>query len=169
MDQHPSRDDRIAEIIAEFSEVFAASRANWARYAEEVHPDLRGTSMLILQIVLRKAPVTATELSQILEMDKATVSRQVSKLRELGLVEAEPSEEDRRVTVLTVSESASELLQRIRERWARSYHERFVGWDLEELARLQEALRRFNESAEVLEDGPARRCTRGADGARAAD
>ena len=152
------RDERIAEIISEFSEVFAFARTRWTRYAEEVHADLRGVGMMVLQLVLRKGPVTATGISQMLDMDKAMVSRQVAKLRELGLVDAEPAAEDRRVMLLTASAEARRLLDGIRERWAEAYHERFGGWSVEDLELLRDVLHRFNASAEGPQ-GPAARCT----------
>lgn len=157
------RGSQIAGIISEFSEIFASARTRWVRYAEEVHPDLKGGGMMVLQTVLRKGPVTATGISQLLGMDKAMVSRHISKLRELGFVETEPAPEDRRVILLTISERASELMERIRERWADSYHQRFEEWSIEDLERLREGLHRFNTSTEDAShaDGPAMRCSRG--------
>lgn len=164
----PTADDsprgtEIAGIISEFSEIFASARTRWVRYAEEVHPDLNGGGIMVLQTVLRKGPVTATGLSQMLGMDKAMVSRHIAKLRELELVGAEPAPEDRRVILLTVSERARLLMARIRERWAHSYHERFEDWLVEDLEQLRKGLHRFNASTDDAHrtDGPAMRCTRG--------
>ncbi|WP_449283299.1 MarR family winged helix-turn-helix transcriptional regulator [Leucobacter sp.] len=172
----PATDDsprgtEIAGIISEFSEIFASARTRWVRYAEEVHPDLNGGGIMVLQIVLRKGPVTATGLSQMLGMDKAMVSRHIAKLRELELIETEAAPEDRRVILLTVSERARRLMERIRERWAHSYHERFEDWSLESLEQLRDGLHRFNASTEDAHrtDGPATRCARDHGGGVAAD
>lgn len=154
-------DSRIAEIIAEFSEVFAYARTRWARFAEEVHPELKGVGMIVLQFIVKKGPVTATRIAQMLDMDKAMVSRQVSKLRELGMIDAEPAPEDRRVVLLTASTSAVELLDGLRDRWAHGYHERFRGWTLDELEVMRDGLHRFNATADLsMPDGPAARCVR---------
>ena len=155
------RDARIAEIISEFSEIFTFARTRWAKYAESVHPELRGVGLMILQLVLKKSPITATEISQLLDMDKATVSRQVTRLREMGFVEAAPAADDRRVILLTPSEEARAEFVRIRREWAHSYHERFADWELSDLERLNLGLHRFNQSTEdPPRDGPAARCTR---------
>lgn len=158
----PMRDDElIPQIIAEFSEVFAFARTRWSHYAEEVHPELRGVGIMVLQTILRKGPVTATGIGQMLDMDKAVVSRQVSRLRELELIEAEPAEEDRRVILLTPSAHAETLIAELRMRNAEAYRERFDGWTPEELRSLRTALHRFNGAAPALQaDGPARRCAR---------
>ncbi|QZY51139.1 MarR family winged helix-turn-helix transcriptional regulator [Leucobacter tenebrionis] len=156
------RDERVSQIISEFSEVFAFARSHWASYAQEVDSELKGVGMIVLQLVFRKGPVTATALSQMLDMDKAVVSRQIAKLRELGLVEAEASPEDRRVILLTATAHAGELLERIRRQWAHAYHERFADWSAEDLEQLRAGLHRFNASAhDIRIDGPAGRCTRG--------
>ena len=156
----PERSEQISQIIAEFSEVFAFVRTRWARFAEETHPDLRGSGIIVLQIVLRKGPVTVTGLSQLLGMDKAMVSRQVSKLRELGFVESAPAAEDRRVTLITATDKARSVIDQLRARAAHDYHLRFADWDDAELDDLGASLHRFNSSAPEQAAGPAVRCAR---------
>ncbi|QIK64759.1 MarR family transcriptional regulator [Leucobacter viscericola] len=158
---HPAQgDELISEIIAEFSQVFAFARTRWARYAEEVHPELKGVGIMVLQTILRKGPITATQLSQLLGMDKAVVSRQVTKLREFGLIEAEAAAEDRRVVLLTASLAAQTAIEELHAHTSHDYQERFQGWRLEELASLNEALHRFNGAAPAGADSPASRCAR---------
>lgn len=154
-------DDIVADIIAEFSEVIAFARSRWARYAEDVHAELRGVGLVMLQVILRKGPLTATGIAQMLDMDKAVVSRQLAKLRELELVEAEPAPEDRRVTLLTGSARAQELLDGIRVKWADAYHERFRDWSSDELEQMRSSLHRFNATADhAMPDLPSSRCAR---------
>lgn len=153
--------DTITEIISEFSEVFAFSRNRWTRYADSVHSDLSSVGTMVLQFIVRKGPLTATGLSQFLDMDKSFVSRQVTRLRELGFVDATPAPEDGRVILLTASERALAIMGDIREQWTNAYRERFVGWSKEELEALRDGLHRFNVSAEdVRQDGPAVRHAR---------
>ena len=154
------KNDRISEIISEFSEIFASARSSWSRFAEDVHPELTGASMIMLQFILRKGPVTATGMSQVMSMDKAMVSRQVTRLRELDFVVAEPAPEDRRVQLLTASPKAVEIMESIKQRWAHSYHERFAGWSADEVTQFGEMLHRFNASSAVIAKGPAAKCAR---------
>ncbi|MHA3685243.1 MarR family winged helix-turn-helix transcriptional regulator [Leucobacter sp. HY1908] len=160
-DLTPERSEQISQIIAEFSEVFAFVRTRWARFAEETHPDLRGSGIMVLQVVLRKGPVTVTGLSQLLDIDKAMVSRQISKLRDLGLVASEPAAEDRRVTLITATDKARETIEKLRARAAHDYHLRFAQWDDAALMELGESLHRFNSYSPEHADGPAVRCARG--------
>ncbi|WP_427869693.1 MarR family winged helix-turn-helix transcriptional regulator [Leucobacter luti] len=156
-----SKDAMITEIISEFSDVFTFAKSRWARYAGSLHPELNGVGLMILQLILKKGPLTVTGIGHMLDMDKAMVSRQITKLRELDFVDAVPSPEDRRVTLLTGSERAKREFKRIREEWARSYHERFTEWSLVDLETLRSGLHRFNDAAEESpQEGPAARCTR---------
>lgn len=157
----PSESELIAEIISEFSDAFAFSRTRWARFASEVSAEISGVSMLVMQVVLRKGPITATGVGQLLDMDKSLVSRQVAKLRELGLIEAAAAADDKRVYLLTASDRAIELIENIRERWTTSYRERFEGWSGAELDTLRAGLHRFNAAVDASgTEGPAARCSR---------
>ena len=131
--------------------MFAFARTRWARFAEEVHPELRVPGMMILQTILRRGPITATGVSGLLDMDKAMVSRQVAKLRSLGLIDAEGAESDRRATLLTASPAAHSAVDELQARIAEDYRARFAEWSSEELATLQGLLHRFNAMAVVPE------------------
>lgn len=160
-----SRDEVIPEIMAEFSQIFAAAKTRWAKNAEAVHPELGGPGMMILQTILRRGPVTATGLSGMLHMDKALISRHLTKLRALGLVHAEEAESDRRVTLLTASAEAERTVDELKRRSAEDYRARFGGWSLEEVAQFRALLHRFNAADEdPRHDGPAKRCARAATG-----
>ncbi|NLA64467.1 MAG: winged helix-turn-helix transcriptional regulator [Leucobacter sp.] len=151
----------IPDIISEFSQVFAAARSRWARYAEDIHPDLRGPGLMSLQTIIRRGPITATGLGGILDMDKAIISRQVAKLREYGLVDARAAESDKRVTLLTASAAAQAATDLMHARTAQEHSVRFADWSDDELEQLQTMLHRFNSSADGLRgEGPARRCAR---------
>ena len=157
----PTRDDLTAEIINEFSQVFAAARSRWARHAEEIHPDLRGPGMMLLHTILRRGPITATGLGRVLDIDKATISRQVSKLRDYGFVEARPAESDKRVMLLTATDAAIAAIDEMHAASATEYDQRFEGWSNDELSLFNGLLHRFNTNVEALRgDGPASRCAR---------
>ena len=161
-----AREAVISEIISEFSQSFAAARTRWTRFAEEVHPELRGPGMMLLQTILRRGPITATGLGSLLDMDKAMVSRQVTKLRSLGLVDAKEAESDRRVILLTASEIAHSAIEGMQARTSADYLVRFADWSEEELTQLQTLLHRFNATAEdIRAEGPATRCARAAEAA----
>lgn len=137
-------DGVLTHLISEFSDAFAFARTRWVRFAEEVHPQLRGGTMVMLNTILRRGPITATEIGQLLELDKGFVSRQVAHLKELGFIDTVPSDADRRVILLTGSPKAREALDQIHVNLAEAYRERFADWSDTELEHLVTALRKFN-------------------------
>lgn len=156
---HHGHDDLVAPIIAEFSEVFVFARSRWARFAEESYPDLRGSGLMLLRTIVRRGPVTATGLGQMLNIDKAVVSRQVARLRELELISAEPAEEDRRVFLIRPTGKAEAVLDELHAQIANDYQKRFAGWSEADLSQLSDLLHRFNSAAhDERTDSPAIRC-----------
>lgn len=142
-------DTAIIDIMAEFTQVFAFARSRWAKFAEELHPELRAQGLMVLQTIIRREPISATELAQLLNLDKAIVSRQVSQLRDLGFVEATPSEADRRVFLLTSTKAAVRAIEDMRASSATAYHERFKEWEMADLSQLRSLLQRFNRERTV--------------------
>ena len=162
----PERDhphDPILDVIAEFSETFSFIRTRWTEFTEQLHPELSGGSIFVLQVILKKGPITATEIGHRLRMDKAMISRQVALLRKLELVDAQAAAEDRRVTLLTGTELARTRLDEVRSQMSEQYRQRFADWGAEDIVQLRDLLRRFNGSADFFEDSasPSARCTPG--------
>lgn len=157
--EHPH--DPILDVIAEFTESFAFIRTRWTEFTEQLHPELSGGSIFVLQLILKKGPITATEIGHRLRMDKAMISRQVTLLRKLGLVDTQPAAEDRRVALLTGTELARTMLVEVRSQMADQYRQRFADWDAEDIVRLRELLHQFNGTADFFEDrsSPSARCT----------
>lgn len=139
-----NEEDRVSQIVSEFAETFAYSRARWARFAADAHPELSGVSMTIMHFVMRNDPATATDLSTFLNMDKSFVSRQVSKLRELGYLAASADKTDRRIQNLSITDQGMLLLREFRGNWVGSYRKIFAGWSEAELSSLYEGLQKFN-------------------------
>src|SRR3569623_1782090 len=61
-----------------------------------------------------KAPISVVELGKVSGKDHSTVSRQVAKLEELGLVQRAPSPSDQRVRYVAPSEKGEAILHKLR-------------------------------------------------------
>jgi DNA-binding MarR family transcriptional regulator len=105
------------------------ARALSARLAGQLHPDLDGAAYGLLALLEDAGPLRAGDLVARLGLDKSTVSRQVSHLVDLGLVDRAADPVDGRAQVLTPSAEGSARLARIRET-------RRARWEAELLARL---------------------------------
>ena len=132
------------------------------RLAGELHPDLDGSAYGLLALLQDLGPLRAGDLVARLGQDKSTVSRQIAKLVELGLVDRTADPVDGRAQVLAPSPEGSARLARIREarrtRWAADLSD----WPTDDVATLAELLARLNRIGEAREAEDEGR--RGADG-----
>ena len=104
----------------------------------------------LLVIVDRRGPIGVVDLAGRVGRDYTTVSRQVAKLEELGLVRRQ-SGSDRRVREARITEAGRAMNRTIdaaRERLARRA---LKSWRADDIARLARLLRRF---ADALNRGP---------------
>ena len=97
----------------------------------------------LLVRIERRGPIGVVELAENAGRDHSTVSRQVAKLEELGLVARRASATDGRVREAVVTDKGrtmTDALDAARERLAGPILERWSEQDLDDLVRL---LRRF--------------------------
>ena len=96
---------------------------------------------LVLEALWYRDAMTATELSRLLRLDKATLSGVLERMAETGWIVKTPDPEDRRVQRLQKKKKANELKDAlIRERQA-SNHEVLAGFTSEERILLKRLLR----------------------------
>jgi DNA-binding MarR family transcriptional regulator len=157
----PDAREAYVELEREIGLLLRRSRAISARLAGELHPDLDGAAFGLLALLNDAGPLRASDLVARLGLDKSTVSRQVSSLVDLGLVDRAADPVDGRAQVLTPSAEGAARLQRIREarraRWAADLSD----WPTSDVATLARLLRRLNgigeaREAEARESGPLR-------------
>ena len=100
----------------------------------------------LLVLIQRRGPLGVGELADRVGRDYTTVSRQVAKLENLGLVARRAGETDRRVTEAVITkkgQAMSEVLDAARERLATIALADWSARDLKDLTRL---LRRFADN-----------------------
>ena len=143
--------EAFAHLEREIGLLLRRSRAIQTRLAGELHPELDGASYGLLALLQDAGPLRAADLVGRLGLDKSTVSRQVSSLVALGLVDRAADPEDGRAQVLTPSAEGAARLARIRtarrERWERDLSD----WPETDVATLGELLGRLNRLGEARE------------------
>jgi DNA-binding MarR family transcriptional regulator len=121
------------------------------RLAGELHPDLDGSAYGLLALLQDLGPLRAGDLVARLGQDKSTVSRQVTKLVELGLVDRTADPVDGRAQVLAPSSEGSARLARIREARRARWEADLSDWPTGDVATLAELLARINRIGEARE------------------
>lgn len=140
-------------IVVEFAEVFNFVRGLWNEHMQLLHPDFtRGMVPILLAVAKHQnsdgtTGITATEISQQTGADKTFVSKQLTLLKQFGLIDSCTSELDRRVTYLYLSDLGAERIALVRNIVAVKHSERFSDWSNAEIAAFSELLKRFNASA----------------------
>jgi DNA-binding MarR family transcriptional regulator len=110
----------------------------------------------LLVLIERRGPLGVGELADRVGRDYTTVSRQVAKLENLGLVGRRAGKTDRRVTEAVVTDKGqamSEILDAARQRLAAVALADWSEQDLQDLTRL---LRRFADDLTACEVQPVR-------------
>jgi DNA-binding MarR family transcriptional regulator len=100
----------------------------------------------LLVLTERFGPIGVVELAARVGRDHSTISRQIAKLVELGLVERRPSATDRRQRELRATDLGHTMARQIdtaRERLARRA---LAGWMEGEVADLARSLRRYADA-----------------------
>jgi len=127
------------------------ARAYALEHLAEVHPELDYNTFVIL-VAVHDAPggVRASDLVGDLYVHKSTISRAVSTLEQLGLLNRVTDPDDGRAQVLTVPKDADERIKAFREQSYAGLGEALADWTPEEIETFVRQLTRLNDAAEKM-------------------
>jgi DNA-binding MarR family transcriptional regulator len=143
--------EAFVRVEREIGLLLRRSRAISARLARELHPDLDGAAYGLLALLQDSGALRASELVLRLGLDKSTVSRQLSSLVDLGLVDRAPDPDDGRAQVLTPSREGAARLARIREARRARWEADMADWPRDDVVKLGELLGQLNRLGEARE------------------
>ena len=113
------------------------------RLIEEAGIPLDRALFPLLARVWRYGPIGVVDLADRTGRDHTTVSRQMSKLEELDLIERRPSLADRRVREATVTGKGQEMVDLLNAARERLANRILVEWTDEDFDQFRGLLRRF--------------------------
>jgi len=135
---------RLGDLERELTRFVRRSRATSTAMAAAVHPELDVASYVVLITIRdltesRPSGVRAADVAEALRLHKSTMSRNITVLEHLGLLERIPSPDDARARILRITptgeSSLSAAIQARRARMAETLS-RWGASDIKELARL---------------------------------
>lgn len=100
----------------------------------------------LLVLTERFGPIGVVELAARVGRDHSTVSRQIAKLVNLGLVQRQPCATDRRQRELQVTLSGHAMARKIDEARERLARRALSGWSQPEVSDFTRSLRRFADA-----------------------
>ena len=117
--------------------------------ARAVHPDLAPSSYLMLAYVAENGPLRASAIAEQFDMDKGAISRQVTHLTELGLLDRVSDPDDRRALLVSVSDDGRSRLVDVARHRRKWLDERLGEWTLQDLTGFVDALGRYNRALDA--------------------
>lgn len=133
---------RLHESLVDLVALMNMPRRDEALLAE-AGIDLDQALFRILIGIQRYGPIGVVELAERAGRDHTTVSRQVAKLADLGLVERRPSPADRRVREAVITEAGRRVTDALEAARNRIVATAFAEWSDRDLYELDRLLRRF--------------------------
>lgn len=97
----------------------------------------------VLGILAERGPSRASTLAEILRLDLSSVSRQVSALEREGWVQRERDPDDQRASLLELSPTGRDLLERVRVARGEALRAVLTDWSPDDLTTFAHGLERF--------------------------
>jgi DNA-binding MarR family transcriptional regulator len=141
-------DQEFLALERELTVFLRRARASQGEMAREVHPDLESAAYGLLVRLDECGRQRATELAAYIGVGKATMSRQLRALEDLGLVAREPDPADGRAWLVHLTEEGRRRVSRVREARRARYVSRLSHWDRGEVAELARLLHQLNRGME---------------------
>lgn len=105
---------------------------------------------ILARLGLRGA-LSVVDLADMMDKDPSTVSRQVAKLEELGLLTRRSGEGDRRVRAAAITDAGREVVERITQTRRQTLHLALSNWSEAERESLPRLIRRLVADLKALQ------------------
>ncbi|MER6224222.1 MarR family transcriptional regulator [Streptomyces sp900105755] len=137
-------DQEFLALERELTVLLRRARASQGEMAREVHPDLESAAYGLLVRLDECGGQRATELAAYVGVGKATMSRQLRALEELGLIAREPDPADGRAWLVALTDEGRRRVGTVREARRGRYVRQLAHWDRTEVAELARLLSQLN-------------------------
>ncbi|MFJ6568494.1 MarR family winged helix-turn-helix transcriptional regulator [Streptomyces sp. NPDC091292] len=137
-------DHEFLALERELTVLLRRARASSGEIAREVHPDLEPAAYGLLVRLEEHGRQRATELAAYIGVGKATMSRQLRALEDLGLVAREPDPADGRAYLIHLTEEGRTRFRAVRDARRARYVRQLADWDRGEVAELARLLHHLN-------------------------
>lgn len=141
--------DANARVEHELFLLLRRAHANANAVATRVHPDLDAAAYPLLVHIAMAPGVRSSELADHVGVGRATISRQVRRLEDLGLLSRRPDPEDSRGQQLELTAEGVRRLEEAQEARRAWLRDALSSWDEDEIADLANSLQRLNTTLDA--------------------
>lgn len=142
-------DQEFLALERELAVFLRRARAQSGEMAREVHPELEPAAYGLFVRLDDAGPQRATDLAGYFGVGKATMSRQLRALEDLGLVARDPDPADGRASLVRLTEEGRDRFRHVRDARRGRYVRKLADWDRGEVAELARLLHQLNSRAEA--------------------
>ena len=135
-----ARADAVRDLESEFSTLINQFRQIIHEVANRVSPGMLPGAYKVFTTIAQRAPITQSELSEHLLVDKGQLSRTVRELEGLGLVQRDPDPNDRRSNLLSPTDLGSERLRMARKPHGDLLERTLENWEIDDIHSLTRLL-----------------------------
>jgi DNA-binding MarR family transcriptional regulator len=138
-----SKESAVHDVEAQIAMLFSNGRRIVRQAAHTVHPDLQPMGLYMLRRLLREGPARPSAIAEFLEVDRSAISRLITSVEALGLIERRSDPADKRAYELALTQEGEARLALL------TWPLRGVldGWEEEDLKEFARLLSRLNEQA----------------------
>lgn len=144
MNTPEQREAAAHDLERELSVLFGRARSVSLTLAAQIHPGLDAACYAMLLHVSDIAPVRAADVVERTGLDKSTVSRQIARLEELGLVERVADPHDGRARQVQLTEVGTDRLNKVRADRRARMRAIFDSWTTADITTFSGLLGRLN-------------------------
>lgn len=143
-----AHEGEVAELATVFSDLMRAFIRARRQFLAQAKHNVEWSAQLVISCVVNEGPLRASVLSEIVESDPSTVSRQVAQLVKDGYLERRADPDDGRASLLVPTERGL-ALHREHLRVRNAHFARMLGeWGESDLRQFSVLLRRFTADFE---------------------
>lgn len=124
------------------------ARKSIATRAAIIHPELKPMGFSAMMVLSHRGPVHQLTLAQVLDADKAVVSRILKQMEALELITRTPDPDDGRAMIVALTPAAHERFELAQEATRQKLFDRLSQWEVSEVRQFASVLARFNEDLE---------------------
>lgn len=137
----------LLDLERELAVFLRRARAFSGELAREVHPELEPAAYGLFVRLEDGGPQRATDLAAFFGVGKATISRQLRALENLGLITRAPDPADGRASLVHLTPQGRDRFGLVREARRAEYVRKLAAWDRAEVAELARLLHQLNDLA----------------------
>ena len=137
-------DEQFRQLEREMGLLLRRAQASSAAISRHVHPDLEPAAYALLSMIASTPGVRASDLAANIGVGRGTMSRQLGRLGELGLVSRRPDPDDYRGQLLDLTDEGRQRFETAQRARRDFFRQALSGWTDDDIGSFAAQIARLN-------------------------